>query len=413
MSFLQKSAYLILAMDKLKSAVYNASYKAEIHLQVNLFLREDRFYHKPERKPVVIFLYSCRMIRGKIQIMSEEKRKSRSADFIVCDEQTEYAEHLFRILEEHFGKSYQFHLFHNVDRMEEYVEEKGADVLVIGEEFAENIGNSSDVRKMFVLTGKREDIRAESEVNQEDKVKRCIFRYQPAGDIIKTVKKGLGEVRKSERKRMAGQNQSKIIVKPRIRDSPAVRGLIGVYSPIHRIGKTKFALRIGQKMAEKSSVLYLNLEGYSGYEYYFPDGAQTDLGDILYCMKQERSDYGLKISSMTGQIGRMDFIKPMENEQDLRSVRLEEWIALFDMILEKCIYDTVILDLGDCVDGLYEILRRCVKVYTPYIRDGISEAKLQQYEDNLRQTGYEDILSRTVKRVMKSGRAKERSGAAE
>ena len=163
MSFLQKSADLILAMDKLKSAVYNASYKAEIHLQVNLFLREDRFYHKPERKPVVIFLYSCRMIRGKIQIMSEEKRKSRSADFIVCDEQTEYAEHLFRILEEHFGKSYQFHLFHNVDRMEEYVEEKGADVLVIGEEFAENIGNSSDVRKMFVLTGKREDIRAESE----------------------------------------------------------------------------------------------------------------------------------------------------------------------------------------------------------------------------------------------------------
>ena len=75
--------------------------------------------------------------------------------------------------------------------------------------------------------------------------------------------------------------------------------------------------------------------------------------------------------------------------------------------------DTVILDLGDCVDGLYEILRRCVKVYTPYIRDGISEAKLQQYEDNLRQTGYEDILSRTVKRVMKNGRAKERPGAAE
>ena len=130
-------------------------------------------------------------------------------------------------------------------------------------------------------------------------------------------------------------------------------------------------------------------------------------------MKQERCDYGHKTSRMRGQIGRMDFIKPMENEQDLRSVRLEEWLALFDMILEKCIYDTVILDLGDCVDGLYEILRRCVKVYTPYIRDGISEAKLQQYEDNLRQTGYEDILSRTVKRVMKSGRAKERSGAAE
>ena len=50
----------------------------------------------------------------------------------------------------------------------------------------------------------------------------------------------------------------------RIRDEPLVRGMIGIYSPVHRIGKTKFALRLGQKMARQVPVLYLNLEGYSG-----------------------------------------------------------------------------------------------------------------------------------------------------
>lgn len=45
--------------------------------------------------------------------------------------------------------------------------------------------------------------------------------------------------------------------------------LIGVYSPIHRIGKTKYALELGKELAEKGPVLYLNLEEYAGGEHYF------------------------------------------------------------------------------------------------------------------------------------------------
>ena len=61
----------------------------------------------------------------------------------------------------------------------------------------------------------------------------------------------------------------------------------------------------------------------------------------------------------------------------------------------------VILDLGDCVSGLYDILKKCSRIYTPYIQDEISMAKMRQYEENLKTAGYSDILKRTMKRQMR------------
>ena len=78
----------------------------------------------------------------------------------------------------------------------------------------------------------------------------------------------------------------------------------------------------------------------------------------------------------------------------------EEWNQLLDLILEKSIYKVIILDLGDTVDGLYDLLGRCSKVYTPYIEEGAAKAKLNQYEENLRSAGYGEILKKTVRRRM-------------
>ena len=164
-------------------------------------------------------------------------------------------------------------------------------------------------------------------------------------------------------------------------------------------------MNLGQKLSEKIPVLYLNLEGYSGGGYYLPEKTDHDLGDLLYCMKQERQDYGLKISSMTGQFGGMDYIMPMKNEMDLRAVKGDEWLHLFGQILEKCIYEVLILDLGDCIDGLYDILRNCSKIYTPYILESAAMAKLSQYEMNLRTAGYGDVLMHTVKKQMQKKRS--------
>ena len=334
-----------------------------------------------------ISLFELQKFRSKIQIMSEKQKRSTSGNFVICDVQEEYAEHLFRILAERFEGMYQFHLFYNVQKTLDFIENSCAEILLIGEECGEDIIRKAKAGKKFILTGNP------GKKNLPEG--RALFRYQSAEDIVKVLRQETG-------KRKKGVYMA--------RDEPVVRGLIGVYSPIHRIGKTKFALRLGQKMAAKIPVLYLNMEGYSGGDHYFPGGAGQDLGDLLYDFRQDTDDCGLKLSAMAGQAGRLDYILPMRNEWDVRSVRKKEWTGLLDMIFEKCIYEAVILDLGDAVDGLYDILRKCARIYTPYICEGAALAKLKQYEENLREAGYEDILKRTVRRQAGKTRQLEKSG---
>ena len=344
--------------------------------------------------------------------MTEKKKVCASGNFVICDVQEEYSEQLLKILAEQFAGEYQFHLFYDFEKMKEFMEHSShADILLIGEEYAEQLETFHNHGRTIILS----EIPARSGEEEETRV----FRYQSADSILRDISRAAGRSavlpdRKSEDKRSEerrgreaeGKNTKKkggvkIRDEPPVDGKQIVRGIIGIYSPIHRIGKTKFAIRFGQRMARQIPVLYLNLEGYSGMDYYFQEGQGKNLGDLLYCMKQERGDYGIKISSMTGQAGGMDYILPMENEQDLKAVKCSEWLSLIDMISEKCIYEAVILDLGECIDGVYEILRKCTRIYTPYIREGAAAAKLEQYENNLKSAGYGDILARTVKREMK------------
>lgn len=328
--------------------------------------------------------------------MSEEKKNKESGHFLICDIQTEYAEHLQKVLEDHFSEEYQFHFFRDAGKMKEFAESGKTDILLTCEEYEAELSEKAGGANLFILTDDREYARRRRDGYT------YIFRYQPADTIVRELRKGIKKTRspeRSERYLSPVPEQRKRVV--RIRDEPGVRGIVGVYSPIHRIGKTKFAIRLGQKLAAQIPVLYLNMEGYSGGDFYFSGRTEYDLGDLIYCMKQERTDYGIKISTMTGQIDGLDYISPMNNEQDLRMVSKDEWITLLDRICDECIYEAVILDLGDCINGLYEIMRKCTKIYTPYICDSISDTKMEQYENNLRESGYEDVLRKTVRRQMK------------
>ena len=332
-----------------------------------------------------------------MQIKKTEEN-GRAVHLVICDVQSAYAENLLKILMEKLPDDYELRLFSDIDRLKAA---RPADILLIGEEYEERKRREVPAGRKFLMTGSRDS--PDSPVCEETPV----FRYQPAEKILETVLGVRAESREGEVEEHAGRTGREVRKKS---VQTAVKGLIGIYSPIRRIGRTRFALRLGRQLAEKADVLYLNMEGYAGGSYYFPNPPEMDLGDLIYCMRQEESSPGIKISAMTGQIDGVDYIMPMKHEQDLRQVKGEEWISLLDMILEKCIYEVVILDLGDCIDGLYDILRKCARVYTLYIEDGAAEAKMEQYEQNLRAAGYGDILSRTVKKKVRKTRISDEKG---
>ena len=189
--------------------------------------------------------------------MSEEKRRNVSGSFVVCDEQEDYIEHLFAILSEQLSGEYQFHLFHDPAKMLEFMGAEETETLLIGEKYREKIDDLSKVQRIFVLTDIMKE-RAENNVIP-------IFRYQSASQILSQIKSGIKiqdrriSVQKNGRKRIRDEPEAVDLQdKTKSADSRGslqTRGLIGVYSPVHRIGKTRFAIRLGEKLSEKGPVL--------------------------------------------------------------------------------------------------------------------------------------------------------------
>lgn len=52
--------------------------------------------------------------------MTEKQYKGIAGNFLICDVQKEYAEHLLSILVKRFGMRFQFHFFSNVKKIEQF-----------------------------------------------------------------------------------------------------------------------------------------------------------------------------------------------------------------------------------------------------------------------------------------------------
>lgn len=292
-------------------------------------------------------------------------------NFVICDSQRQYSQKLLQIFRQKKFGEYQFYLFHTREELEKFALKKRIHILLLDEDYTGKAQEDIPADKKMILV---------KQIRKNSKGERTILRYQSAEDIWK-------QVRKEALKRPVHVRRSRI--KPE-------GDLIAVYSPVHRIGKTQFAIKLGKELAEKEPVLYLNLEEYSGGGFYFPERHKQNLGDLLYYIRQEKRNLGMKISMIAGQYENLDYVMPIPCVQDLKSIREDEWITLCDQILRECIYGKVILDLGDSVNGLYQILNRCTNIYMPYIDEPVAAAKIGQYVDNVRKLGMEEILEKTV-----------------
>ena len=171
--------------------------------------------------------------------------------------------------------------------------------------------------------------------------------------------------------------------------------LIGVYSPVTRCLQTTFALCMGQLLAQKSPVLYLNFEAYSGLEILLDRSFRGSVSDLLYYNDCAREKLAGQLQYMTEKAGKLDFLPPMESFIQLKSIRQDQWMDLFRSIEKVTEYEYCILDLSEQVDGILEILRQCDLVFTITREDGFAEAKMRQYEVLLKSTQYEDIFMKT------------------
>lgn len=173
--------------------------------------------------------------------------------------------------------------------------------------------------------------------------------------------------------------------------------IIGVYTPIGRCLQTTFSLTLGQMLAKRYKTLYLNFEIYSGFSRMLCRNFNSDISDLMYYFACAREKLVYRLESMIETVNGLDFIPPAEIYQNLAGIRGNQWLDLFQEIERVSEYDFLILDLTDGIMDLWEVLRGCDHIYTITREDGLSMAKVEQYEKALESLDYGDINARTVK----------------
>lgn len=298
-----------------------------------------------------------------------------SKNLVICDRETEYASRLADYLGGKKELALQVKLCGSPEQLEAIRRETPVDILLADDGITFTEGELAGIPKVMRLSASAVSAETEGSV-------RKIFRYQSGNDIYTHLIEALAEGGMGELWNIRKKERGK---------------LVGVYSPVHRAGQTAFALEKGIELAKTLNVLYINLETYAGIGGYFPEEEKRNLSMLLYYAKQETGNPGLLITALVKQMKGLDYIPPVIFPEDIRTVTASEWMWLFGEILSHSIYDVLVLDLGDCVQGLFDVLKACDTVYMPAADDRLAVSKLYQYEEALCRQGYGEVWERMVR----------------
>lgn len=292
--------------------------------------------------------------------------------FAVCDPEAEYTRRFCEYISR--KKEYPFETagFTSVEKLRQFCTEEEVEVLLISE-------SAYDVTLKELVAGELIVLREEETAFSEQE---SIYKYQPCEAVLQEV---MCYCAKQGVKTGAGIR----------RGSCKGMELIGLYTPVHRCMQTTFGITLGELLAKEHKVLYLNFESFSGLERRLNQEFMTDMSDLIYYVSNAREALVYKFQEMTHRLQRLDYIPPVFSCMDLARITKEQWFLMFEELERLTEYEYLILDLSENVQGLFEILRMCCKIFTLFRDDPTALAKLYQYEKLLERADYMDLLEKS------------------
>jgi len=289
---------------------------------------------------------------------------------VLCDTEEEYAQLMTEYLRRHKNVPWDVHTYTDMEELFQKEAPSPAMLVVAESAYTEALWNLQPVR--LVVLSETGLLRWEN--------LHYVEKYQQAENVIKKLLEIYMEI--------ADTGLARLSVGCRT-------VFVGNYSPVHRSMQTSLALSLGQLLARRHPTLYLNFEHFAGFPQLVAQGQALDMADLLYFLNAQKERFQLRLQSMLKQIGNLDYVPPMKSGQNLLTVTTQEWLGLFQKIGGLGTYEYVILDLSESMQGLFEILRLCARVYTTIREDRIAQCKLLQYEHLLGLCEYGDVLEKT------------------
>ena len=285
--------------------------------------------------------------------MNERMRKIMA----VYDEDPAYAQRLADYVNQKEKLPFTAMTFSSMERLQEYLKEHPAEIILAGERPAAEL-EALGIKNVMILS--------EAEVVREKEAGSSIYKYQSGSGIMREV--------------MAAYCCSQpepalsLLVKKAV--------VMGVYSPVSRCGKSAFALTLAQVLGRNFSVLYMNMEEYSGFSRLVDDAFERDLSDVL-CLYRQGEFNWMKLKTMVYPWNEIAYIAPARYGEDLELISPEEMGDLTGRIARESGYERVVIDLGRCGRGAISLLDACDVIYMPVREDWVSQAKLEEFEEYL------------------------------
>lgn len=300
-------------------------------------------------------------------------REKREPVLVLCDKEEEYAQLMTEFMQMHRELPWSVRTYTDVEELMLQERDCPIDVMAVSERTYQ--------QKLSALRPLRTVILNESGLMKWKEFVN-VDKYQQAQNVLQSILEVYLEIADVDLPCIPGQGNTRFI---------------GIYSPVRRCMQTTFALTLSQMLAQKHRTLYLNFEHYVGISELAAEVGARDMADLLYFLMAEKDKFRLRMQTIVRHKGNLDYVPPMKSGQNLIAVSPRDWTRLFQRINELEEYDYVVMDLSESMQGLFDILRYCTKIFTLTNKDRIAQGKLSEYEYLLTAYAYEDVLQKTCR----------------
>ena len=291
---------------------------------------------------------------------------------VLCDPEKDYVQHMADYLRRKKDMDWDVCIFTAKEELQKFCAEEAIEILLISETAYGEYVKELPVKLPVLLN--------ESGIVREKRMAN-IDKYQSAEKVWQELLRLYMEKSGETFPKVGGWKKGK---------------LIGMYSPVRRCLQSTFALTMGQLLAEKHSTLYVSFEFYAGLEAWQERSGQ-DLSVLLYYQQNRPESFGTQLQTLVKKIGNLDYVSSMANGENLLYITPEQWKSLIQALLSTGDYEYIILDLSESIQGLFEILRLCHKIYTIVREDSRASLKMSRYEQLLSLLEYEDVKEKTAR----------------
>lgn len=278
-----------------------------------------------------------------------------------------------KALAEYFGKKnflLDSRLFTKTESLNDFLEEREPDVLLLGQEVERTDLRYLDRVKHLVILSEGDCVSEGSEDYP------LIFKYQSAENILKEI---FAILKEGEPKETGSAGK--------------VRGQMeiwGMYHPYHA------PLTMQQICPEQGDsvkrCLEINMELLAGEQYGVLSGDDRGLSEIIFYLKQKNERLSLKLRELIQAKNGIDHIRPVADFRDLYSLCREDVDRLLTVIAGETGYERVVFDIGFLTDAALYLLYCCDRIYIPKAQNLWEKEQVNGLEKLLIKEGLEEVL---------------------